>query len=293
LAAGALIRCRVRPRSVQDRTPIQTEINAEGLRGKRSQNNDVLSGMALTRDERLELLYDLQAQLLDAATYARSLDQDAYARVRNTLLGDVMLSVTLPVWLKSHREIEHFRTLSQTKGGYRERREFVRASLLPAFEHVEQDAAPTAAETAAVLKTLTSDEVERVWRLALERKERDPEGALTLARTLLETIIKHILDDDGVEYEKSADLPSLYKVLAENLNLGPAQHDREAFKAILGGVATVVSRLAQLRNSYSDSHGKGRKVTRIAARHAALAVNLAGSVAGFIVETWNERKARN
>jgi hypothetical protein len=87
-------------------------------------------------------------------------------------------------------------------------------------------------------------------------RKRDPEGALTLARTLLETVIKHILDDDRVEYEKSADLPSLYKMLAEHLNLAPTQHDREAFKAILGGVATVVSRLAQLRNSYSDSHGK-------------------------------------
>jgi len=248
--------------------------------------------VSLTKEDRLGLLYDLQAQLIDAATYATSINQDQYSRAREALLADPALAHVLPTWLKSHRELEHFRNLAQTKGGYRDRREFVRLALVEAFDLAENDATPTATETAATLRALSSAEVERVWRLALERKERDPDGALTLARTLLETVIKHILDDDGVAYDKSADLPALYKLIAEHLNLAPAQHDKEAFKAILGGVSTVVSRLAQLRNSYSDSHGKGRQAVKIAPRHAGLAVNLAGSIAGFLVETWNERKTK-
>lgn len=37
----------------------------------------------------------------------------------------------------------------------------------------------------------------------------DPEGAITAARTLLETVCKHILDERGVDYEADADLPAL------------------------------------------------------------------------------------
>ena len=40
----------------------------------------------------------------------------------------------------------------------------------------------------------------------------------------------------------------------------------------------------------SDARGRGPKPVRPAARHAALAVNLAGAMATFLVETWYERR---
>ncbi|EQD46232.1 abortive phage resistance protein, partial [mine drainage metagenome] len=39
----------------------------------------------------------------------------------------------------------------------------------------------------------------------------------------------------------------------------------------------------------SDAHGKGKRAVRPRARHAELAVNLAGSMAAFLVATWKER----
>ena len=49
--------------------------------------------------------------------------------------------------------------------------------------------------------------------------------------------------------------------------------------------------LASIRNKLSDAHGRGRKAVRPSARHAELAVNLAGTVATFLVSTWQARQA--
>jgi len=64
----------------------------------------------------------------------------------------------------------------------------------------------------------------------------------------------------------------------------------QVFKQILGGCATAVNGLAGIRNKLSDAHGKGPHAARPSARHAELAVNLAGSMAAFLVSTWTARK---
>jgi hypothetical protein len=71
--------------------------------------------------------------------------------------------------------------------------------------------------------------------------------------------------------------------------LAPDQHTEEIFKTILGSCQQIVNGLGTLRNRLSDSHGRGRKPVRPQARHAELAVNLAGAVAAFLVSTWQAR----
>ena len=61
------------------------------------------------------------------------------------------------------------------------------------------------------------------------------------------------------------------------------------FRQILGGVTAVVEGLGALRNRLSDAHGKGPKPARPSDRHAQLAVNLAGALATFLIETWLEK----
>jgi hypothetical protein len=89
-------------------------------------------------------------------------------------------------------------------------------------------------------------------------------------------------------YSDKDDLPALYKATATHLNIAPSQHTEETFKRILGGATNVVEGLGSLRNKIGDAHGKGGKPVRPSARHAQLAVNLAGTVATFIIETWQE-----
>lgn len=84
----------------------------------------------------------------------------------------------------------------------------------------------------------------------------DPEGAITSSRTLIETTCKYILDELKITYKDDIELPKLYKLTAENLNLAPDQHTEQIFKQILGGCQSVVDGLGALRNKLSDSHGK-------------------------------------
>ncbi|EYD74421.1 Abortive phage resistance protein [Rubellimicrobium mesophilum DSM 19309] len=95
-------------------------------------------------------------------------------------------------------------------------------------------------------------------------------------------------------YTDKEDLPKLYDMVAKELNVAPSQHTEEPFRKILGGVTTVVNGLGTLRNRLSDSHGKGAKApVRPSARHASLAVNMAGALASFIADTHQERKIVN
>ena len=113
-----------------------------------------------------------------------------------------------------------------------------------------------------------------------------------MARTLIEAVTKRILEETGAEYSDRDDLPRLYGNAAKALNLAPSQHTEEAIKAILGGAMTVVNGLGTLRNRLSDSHARGGRLpVRPSPRHANLAVNVAGAIATFLVETHLEQKA--
>jgi hypothetical protein len=142
----------------------------------------------------------------------------------------------------------------------------------------------------AIMMAMDSGYVQETWRKALDRRATDAEGAITAARTLLETVCKHILDSAGESYDDAAELPKLYSQTATHLNLSPSQHSEQLFKQVLGGCQTVVAGLGAIRNRHSDAHGKGSSGLKPAPRHAELAVNLAGAMATFLLQTWEARR---
>jgi len=112
-----------------------------------------------------------------------------------------------------------------------------------------------------------------------------------MARTLLESVCKHVLEESGAVVVDSPDISKLYQQTAKMLNLGPSQHIEQVFKQILGGCIAVVEGLGALRNRLSDAHETGRSGVRPAPRHAELAVNLAGALAVFLLATWEARNS--
>jgi hypothetical protein len=176
-------------------------------------------------------------------------------------------------------------------GHWHERREFLRQEFDPVLSMLESEArSPSDSSISKTVKAVSSVYIQEVWQKPLERRASDPEGAITAAKTLLESVCKHILDLAGVAYDDSADLPKLYTLTAKQLNLSPSQHTEQLFKQILGGCQTVVEGLGALRNRHSDAHGKGVSSSRPAPRHAELAVNLSGTMATFLIQTWEARK---
>jgi hypothetical protein len=140
---------------------------------------------------------------------------------------------------------------------------------------------------------LDAESVRLAWSRAVERRDAEPDAAVTAARSLLESTLKTILDDHGVAYNDGDDLPKLYGHAQKVLRLSPAEQTEDRFRAILGACTTVVKELGSVRNRHSDAHGSGRRSYRVAGRHAALAVNLAGSMALFLIETHEARQSED
>jgi hypothetical protein len=141
---------------------------------------------------------------------------------------------------------------------------------------------PLPASLAKSLDKIDSSYVQKHWEKVTERLPDDPEGAITSARTLLETVCLHILDSRGKMVEYKGDLAQLYKAVAEELKIAPRKDDEVIIRQILGSCAGLVQGVATLRNQFGDAHGRLGDETY---KHVAhLAANAAGTLAVFLIE---------
>ncbi|MDM1551850.1 abortive infection family protein [Empedobacter falsenii] len=209
-----------------------------------------------------------------------------YIEVRKKLLENKNIDELLPEWIKSKRTIDQFWTFIKGRySTYQERRDFLWSEFAPLLNYLETKT------TSPLDESIVFDEmhIHNQWQKALDRKQTEPEGAITSARTLIESILKHILDEQNIKYNDGAELPELYKEVAKSLNLAPENHQEQIFKQILGGSSSIVSGLGALRNKLGDAHGKSKKSIKPSERHSELAVNLAGTMAIFLFKTFKEK----
>ncbi|WP_208452022.1 abortive infection family protein [Burkholderia gladioli] len=240
-----------------------------------------------------ELFIEAQAllNLLIARATGGEEDEAEFTRLRQALLSNPSLESLVPQFLRTNRSLAQFWQFIKHKyPTYKERRQYLWDEFRPILDRLERGGpAPSDSSVTNVLETFDAAHVQAAWSKALDRRNSDPEGAITSARTLIESVCKHILDEAEIDYDDAADLPKLYKQTAEALQLAPSQHTEPVFKQILGGCTAVVEGLGTLRNRLSDAHGKGRVGTRPGPRHAELAVNLSGALASYLLATWKAR----
>ena len=244
---------------------------------------------------RLDKVRQLQDIFITCATGGGPSDPE-YRKLRLELLRDSAIRERLPQFVRNCDELSkiwgfikaHFDT-------YQDRRRFIWEEFGALIASLEENiivGQPADDDISAILINFDTEHIHIAWQKALERRNHDPEAAITMARTLIESVCKHILDEAGISYSENEDLPQLYYETAKQLNLAPEQHQEEVFKQILNGCQRVIQGLGTLRNRLSDAHGKGKKAIKPSPRHAALAVNLAGSMAAFLVATWEERLSK-
>lgn len=233
----------------------------------------------------------LKIMLVSRATGGAVHDNE-YVDLRRELISSPRIAKLLPQVVRVCRNLSEFWSFIKPKfAKYAEREDYLRQQFDPLLTMLEAESrTPSDAGITAAVEAISSTYVQEAWHKALERRATDEEGAITAARTLLESVCKHILDAAGVMYDDSADLPKLYTLTAKQMNLSPSQHTEQLFKQILGGCQTVVEGLGAMRNRHSDAHGKGVSGTKPAARHAELAVNLSGTMATFMLQTWEAKK---
>ncbi len=219
----------------------------------------------------------------------------AFRDARATVLSDPVAAKLAPECVRICREPDnvwaYIKSLTPPLETYASRRAFLTAAFDPLLTALERfESSPLDDLVAGQVEALNSASVAAAWARALERRTRDPEGAITAARTLLESVCKTILDDASAAYDRKDDLPKLYRNAAETLTLAPTDYADEQIRRILGGATTVVEGVGSLRNRHGDAHGEGRSSYRLSERHAALAVNLAGTMSLFLMQTFEARQ---
>ena len=243
-------------------------------------------------DSDFERAQYLQNMLISEATDGSAENVD-YQLLRRHFVDQTETKNLLPTFVRTNRDLAQFWQFIKYKfKHYAERREFIYTEFVALLDYLEgKTSAPADTSISDALRNFDEDSVHSVWSRALERKKSDPEGAITAARTLLETVCKHILDNRNIQYDsKKIELHELYKLTAGELNLSPSQHTQDIFKQILGGCSAIVNGLGTLRNKLGDAHGQGKQPVRPASRHAELAVNLSGSLALFLVATYEAQE---
>lgn len=149
---------------------------------------------------------------------------------------------------------------------------------------------PADDEISKALLAFNPGEIHARWQEALTRRASDPRAAITSARTLLEDTCKWILHEANETFKDDDDLPALYRRLAKVLKLAPDDHTEQVFKQILGSCQSIVESISAIRNKLGDAHSQGPLRAKPQPRHAQLAVNLAGTMATFLIATWETRK---
>lgn len=241
----------------------------------------------------LDIVMRFQNGLIACATGGSFQDAE-YRELRSLIMDDAECLPKFPDFVRRCSDAGQFwGHIKYAASTYQERRNIIWSAFRPLIDYLEaKQRAPGLQTITGTLEAYDPEHVQAVWQKALDRRMADPEGAITAARSLVESVCKHVLDDTQGVYSKDDDLPKLWRMAAEKLNLAPSQHQEEAFKSILGACQTIVNTLANIRNRVGDAHGQGRNAVRPLPRHAELAVNLAGAMSAFMIATLEAKKSK-
>lgn len=115
--------------------------------------------------------------------------------------------------------------------------------------------------------------------------QRDFDGAITNARTLVEEVLLEIEALlTGQRGKNGGDMAVLYNRVKKLINFDPGQEGlNESLKQILQGLNSIVLGVSKLRTKASDSHSREFKPSE---HHARLAVNSAMTFTSFVLESY-------
>ncbi len=120
----------------------------------------------------------------------------------------------------------------------------------------------------------------------LASQEEDPTNAIGLAKELIESCCKTILEHYNIPKDFD-NLSKLVKATTKTLKITPEDipdsiPEAKSMKAILGAFATITDGLANLRNTYGRGHGKDNNYKGLGVRHAKLAIGASSTLVHFL-----------
>jgi hypothetical protein len=143
-----------------------------------------------------------------------------------------------------------------------------------------------------VLKERDLPEIDREFERSLSNVESDPPASITAACSILESLFKIYIEDNGIEMPSDQSLKPLWKLASKHLKLDPSAVEDEDVRKILSGMNSVVDGIGGRRTHVGTAHGHGRQTYQLQARHARLAIHASHTLVAFWLETWDERKRK-
>ena len=128
------------------------------------------------------------------------------------------------------------------------------------------------------------------FKRALTSLETDPPVAVTAACSLLESLFKVILEEEGVPMPAKETVKPLWAAVQDTLGLNPATVIDDDVRRILSGLTSIVDGIGALRTHAGSAHGHGHQAQKLAPRQARLTVHAAHTVCLFAIETWEASK---
>lgn len=211
--------------------------------------------------------------------------------------ADVDAFLLLGGVLEEYMEVEPFS--ESTPGLHEKGRVLIRETLARFGLSYQAGGRIVGAKTATPTRTLEAslrarslDVLDVEIRRALENVEKDPAATLTAACSLLESLFKVYIEDEGLVMPNDKSISPLWKVAKEGLGFDPKALEDDDLKQVLQGMASIVNGIGSARTHAGSAHGRGRRMYSVEPRHARLAAHAAHTLALFILETWDARKQK-
>lgn len=244
--------------------------------------------------DNLDSVNQLYEVLRDVAT-GKSYDDpeiiSKFKESRSNLIKDFDKQELIPTFVKDIRDLPSFWDyIKEVSPNYAGRRKFLANEFNLLYKHFEGPSEASPIYSIFSHENFIVDAyIKELWHKSLKRRDSDPEGAITTARTLIEATCKQILDFYDESYGSDVKLNQLYKDTARVLELAPSIATEESFKQLFSGLISVVNAISAIRNKVSDSHAIENEIHRPDIRHATLCVTVAGAVSEFLLTTFYDQ----
>jgi hypothetical protein len=246
----------------------------------------------LTEDP-LDHVERLKAILISRAKNGQPAEKE-FAWLRRQLISNEELKPLVPTFLSQRRTLSEFWNfisgMFDGDGSHRKRADYLESEFKPLLDRLEGlHATPVDDSMDSLLSVVDRDHVRRAWSKAADRRAHDPDGAVTMAQTLVETVCKHILDEARAGYEKSDDIGNLLPATLKVLELRPEEQSNPWVRQVCQGCRSIVTGVHELRKTDSDSKGVGTDHDLIDPIFAEFAVNAAGALSAFLIGAWEKK----
>lgn len=146
-----------------------------------------------------------------------------------------------------------------------------------------------------IKEKFSSEYISKQLDLMLKVQSTNPTLAIGMAKELIESCCKTILDDLSISYTKNDDIPELTKKVNDNIKLLPINISTsdsvyEAYKQVLGNLKQIPYKLAEIRNKYGSGHGKTGTFIELDEACAKLAIGCSLSYVEYVWTRYEETK---